>query len=310
MAAVRHGNKVASGLMSLTMRHRILHLFMLAPAALLILVLVGWPIWKIIEISFHQVQLHEIMQQINKPWTLENYRRAVFSEEFADTLWITAQYIFVSTGVALLLGLGTALILDGTFRGRQMFSTLIIMPWAIAPVFASIVWMFLFNGQFGLLNYALLSTGLIREQIDWLVDPNFALWAVIITHIWKSYPFFTVMLLAGLQAIPRNLYEAATVDGAGRIRQFLDVTLPGLRQVLVISGVLSLLTSFRDVETILVMTKGGPARMTETLAVRIYNENFEYFDVGASSAMGVIGFVISLISIVLLFQMLQREFYR
>lgn len=296
--------------LSLSARYRILLLGLLSPAVLLIVVLVAWPIWKIFQISFHDVQLHEIMQRIDKPFTLDNYRRAVFSTDFAETLFITGQYVFVSTGAALLLGLGTAVILDGQFRGSKLFGTLIMMPWAIAPVFASIIWMFLFNGQFGLLNYALLSAGLIREPIDWLVDPASAMWALIVTHIWKSYPFFTVMLLAGLQAIPANLYEAATVDGAGRIRQFFDVTLPGLRQVLVISGVLSLLSSFRDIETILVMTKGGPARMTETLAVRIYNENFEYFDVGASSAMGVVGFLISLVSIVAFFKLFQRDFYR
>jgi multiple sugar transport system permease protein len=167
--------------------------------------------------------------------------------------------------------------------------------------------MFLLNGQFGLINYLLLRSGLVRAPIDWMVDPSAAIWAVTIAHVWKSYPFFTVMILAGLQAIPQHLYEAATVDGAGRFRQFLDVTLPSLRQVMTIAAVLSLLSSFRDVETILVMTKGGPARLTETLAVRIYNETFEYFDVGASSAMGVAGLVICLLSIIVCFRMLRSE---
>lgn len=304
------GARRATPIRSLESRHRLLHLALAMPAVLLIVVLVGWPIWKIVWISFHDVQLHEIMRTLDKPVTLENYRRAILSWEFVETLRITLFYVFVSTGIALLLGLATAVLLDGSFHGRQFFSTLVIMPWAIAPVFASIIWMFLFDGQFGLLNYALLSVGVISEPISWLVDPVYAMWALIVTHVWKSYPFFTVMILAGLQAIPRNIYEAATVDGAGRIRQFRDVTLPGLRQVLVISGVLSLLSSFRDIETILVMTKGGPARMTETLAVRIYNENFEYFDVGVSSAMGVVGFLISLVSIVLFFRILQRDFYQ
>jgi multiple sugar transport system permease protein len=192
---------------------------MLSPAVLLIVALVGWPIWKVFSLSLHEIDLHAIMKAVTTPMTLANYQRAIFTWDFVDTLVVTGKYVAYSTGLALILGFATALLLHGTFVGRPIFSTVVAMPWAIAPVFASIVWMFLFDAQFGLINYALISVGIIQQPVEWIVDAQSALWALIVAHVWKSYPFFTVMLLAGLQAIPKALYEAAEVDGAGWFRR-------------------------------------------------------------------------------------------
>jgi multiple sugar transport system permease protein len=185
----------------------------------------------------------------------------------------------------------------------------VILPWAVPATIASLVWMFLFDGHLGMVNHILLSLGLLQRPIAFLVHGDLAMLAVILAHAWHSYPFFTIMLLAALQAIPRDLLDAAAVDGAGPWRRFRHVTLPALRDTMVIAGFLSLLAALRDVETILVMTGGGPGRATETLAVRIWNETFRFYDVGLGAAQGVVAFLLSLLLMGFALRRLMRSFW-
>ena len=201
----------------------------------------------------------------------------------------------MGTALALVLGLGSALALDRRFAGSAALRTIILSPWAIAPVVASLAWLFMFNESLGLVNHLLLSVGAVDAPVPFLTSPRVAIWTVTFAAVWKAYPFFTIVLLAGLQSIPPMLYETAAVDGAGRLRRFYDVTLPGLRPVLLIATLLSVLAAYRNVETILVMTGGGPARSTETLAVRVYTETFTFLSPGTGSAIGRVTIAIALL---------------
>lgn len=289
-------------------RDRLCALFLL-PASALVLGLIAWPIAITAELSFYDIRLFDILRGRTTAPTLANYEFVLTSPVFYAALWRTLVYVLVGTALAFVWGLATALALETRFPGRTAARLAIVSPWVVPSAIGSLVWMFLFDGHLGLVNHMLLSIGLLDRPIAFLVHQHWAMVAVILASAWKSYPFFTIMLLAGLQAVPQNLYEAARVDGASRWRRFLDITLPALRNIIAISVFLSLLASFREVETILVMTGGGPARATETLSLMIYNETFMSYRAGRGATLGVIAFVISFLLMIFGFRRLMRDFF-
>jgi multiple sugar transport system permease protein len=276
-------------------RERLFLAALLLPAVAATAALVAWPILQTARISLHQLRLGQLMRPITTPATLENFERALGHPGFVASLEATAIFVGVGTALALVLGLVSALALDRRFAGSAALRTIILSPWAIAPVVASLAWLFMFNESLGLVNHVLLTLGLVSDPIPFLTSPAVAIWSVTLAAVWKAFPFFTIVLLAGLQSIPPMLYESAAVDGAGRLRRFRDVTLPGLRPFLLIATLLSLLAAYRNVETILVMTGGGPARSTETLAVRVYTETFSFLSPGTGSAIGMVTIAIALL---------------
>jgi multiple sugar transport system permease protein len=286
-----------------------LQLLLLAPATLLVLSLIAWPILITVELSLHDIRLFDILRGRTGDLTLDNYRFVLTDYQFHAALGRTVYYVVVSTAIAFVWGMATALVLNRAFPGRTAARLVIISPWVVPSAIGSLVWMFLFDGHLGLVNYVLLAIGAIDRPITFLVDRHWSMWAVIIASVWKSYPFFTIMLLAGLQAIPSQYYEAARIDGAPRWRQFFDITLPALRNIMAIAIFLSLLASFREVETILVMTGGGPARATETLSLMIYNETFQAYRAGRGAALGVIAFLISYVMMVFGFRRMMKDFF-
>ena len=279
------------------------------PAALVVLVLVAWPIWLTIELSLHRVRLFDILRNRPLAFTTANYERLLGDQRFWEALLNTAIFAVSSVGLAMLWGLGSALLLNRRFPCRAAVRLAVILPWAVPATIGSLVWMFLADGHLGLFNHLLLSAGLIAAPITFLVHNEFAMLMVILAHAWQSYPFFTIMLLAALQAVPPELNDAARVDGAGAPQRFRYVTLPALRDTLVVSGFLSLLAAIRDVETILVMTGGGPGRATETLALRIWNETFRFYDVGLGAAHGVVAFGLCLLLMGFALRRLLRSFW-
>jgi multiple sugar transport system permease protein len=279
------------------------------PAALVVLVLVAWPIWLTIELSLYRVRLFDILRNRPLAFTTANYERLLGDQRFWEALLNTAIFAVSSVGLAMLWGLGSALLLNRRFPCRAAVRLAVILPWAVPATIGSLVWMFLADGHLGLFNHLLLSAGLIAAPITFLVHNEFAMLMVILAHAWQSYPFFTIMLLAALQAVPPELNDAARVDGAGAPQRFRYVTLPALRDTLVVSGFLSLLAAIRDVETILVMTGGGPGRATETLALRIWNETFRFYDVGLGAAHGVVAFGLCLLLMGFALRRLLRSFW-
>jgi multiple sugar transport system permease protein len=167
----------------------------------------------------------------------------------------------------------------------------------------------MFDKTYGIVNYALAWTGLVDKPIDWLLNPTAALFAVCLTTIWKGYPFFTIMLLAALQAIPADLYDAARVDGASTWDEFRTITLPAIRSVTAIVLLIQSLWVFREFTVIFILTGGGPAGATRTLAIWTYTEAFGNFNMGFAAAIGVLTLLVSVIASVVFVRMSRSEFY-
>jgi multiple sugar transport system permease protein len=281
---------------------------LLAPAVLTLAVVVLYPVITGIDISFRRVEIYSPSTP-RGPLTLANYVRLFEAAGFWQATRVSIAYVVYSIGFALLIGFGTALLLNQRFRGRTLARTLAVLPWAVPPVVAVNIWWWILDPSFGLLNWVLLKLGVIAQPVNWITQPGPAMASVSLVTIWKGYPFFAVMILAGLQAIPQDLYDAVAVDGGGRMGAFLHITLPALRGVLSLATLLSVLWVFREFTIIWVLTSGGPIRATETLAIMTYREAFANFRMGFAAAIGVVTLVISTVASIFFIRQAGKEFY-
>ena len=260
---------------------------LLLPAMVAFAVLLLYPIGQAIALSFRYYVLTR--PERGTPFVgLDNYADALARPEVWESFWRAAVYTGGTVGLSILIGLLTALALHQRFWGRAFFRAAIIIPWIVPQVVTALIWVWMLDRQFGVVNYLLSSTGVIREPIGWLTDNAWAMPSMVAVGGWKEYPIATLMLLAGLQGIPSEYYEAAAIDGANAWRRFRDVTLPGLAPVAGILVLLQIIWSFKSFAYIYLMTQGGPARATETVVVHVYLQAFKNFNFGLATAIGVI----------------------
>ncbi len=254
----------------------------IAPTMLLFAVFTVAAVAYAFYLSFHQWNILEP----NKPFVgLENYQRLVQDSRFGGSIVNTLVYTVVSVPVTMGIGLLIALLLNNRVRGRALFRTLFYLPVITPLVIAAIVWKWVYNGDYGLLNYYLLQIGIIREPLRWLSDPNLAMPAVITTSVWKGVGFSMVVYLAGLQAIPEDYYDAAKIDGADGLRRLKDITIPLLMPTTLFQLVVGVLGALQVFTEIYIMTSGGPLRRTTTIVYNIYTTAFKNFDMGYAAAM-------------------------
>jgi multiple sugar transport system permease protein len=233
-------------------------------------------------LSFHEWNILEPA----KPFVgLDNYSRLLGDERFGGAIVNTLYYTAASVPLTMGLGLLIALLLNNQIRARGFFRTLFYLPVVTPLVIAAIIWKWVYNGDFGLLNYYLIQLGVIDEPLLWLADPNLAMPAVIITSVWKSVGFSMVVYLAGLQSIPEDFYDAAKVDGAVGWQRLKDITIPLLSSTTLFLAVVSVLGAFQVFTEIFIMTNGGPLGRTTTIVYHIYQTAFKFFDMGYASAM-------------------------
>jgi len=200
----------------------------------------------------------------------------------------TAVFTAASVVGHLAIGLGVALLLNQRIRGRAAFRNLALLPWMLPPAVVATGWAWLYHNPFGMLNPLLAGLGLLPAPKAWLASPDTAMWAVIVANLWRGFPFISLVLLAGLQAIPQALYEAAGVDGAGAWARFRHVTLPGLKRVMLIALTLDVINTVKYFDLIWVMTAGGPANRTEVLSTLIYRLAFQFFRTGRAAALAMV----------------------
>ena len=263
--------------------------WLVAPSVLALGVIILYPIAQAIILSFQEGNLLKGGAVEPRPFVgLRNYVTALSLPEFWRSLWVTTLYSLLSVVGSYGLGLFLALLLTASFRGRAVARVLAITPWAMPPVVTSIVWLWMYDPQFGVINYLLQQAGLISTNLAWLADPILALPAVVAVTVWKHVPLAMMVLLAGLQSIPRELYEAAQIDGAGRFDEFRFVTLPGLKPVSAVIVLMLSLWTFKEFTYVYVLTGGGPGRATETLVLQVYDQAFKYLDFGLAAATGVL----------------------
>jgi multiple sugar transport system permease protein len=217
-----------------------------------------------------------------------NYAALAEDEVVRTAVANTATFTVASVAGHLAIGLGVALLLNQRIRGRAVFRNLALLPWMLPPAVVATGWAWLYHNPFGMLNPLLVGLGLLDAPKAWLASPDTALGAVIVANLWRGFPFISLVLLAGLQAIPSVLYEAADVDGAGAWARFRHVTLPGLRRVMLIALTLDVINTVKYFDLIWVMTAGGPANRTEVLSTLIYRLAFQFFRTGRAAALAMV----------------------
>jgi multiple sugar transport system permease protein len=262
----------------------------LLPSMAMLLAFMFYPIFYVFVMSvFKTNRVGEMVRFVG----LDNFRHIFQSEEFTATVLRTIVWTLIAVFVKTVSGLAIALILKQRFMGRKLARALVLLPWAGSIPISVMVWKWTFNNDFGLLNYTLRALGL--DPPIWLAYPVPAFFATLTVDIWLGIPFMALVFLAGLQAIPKDLFEAAAVEGATAWQQFRHVTLPSLKPILLIATLLSFLWTFNDFNVIYILTKGGPLGKTEILITLIYRTAFEYTDFSSAGAIAIITFVVLLI---------------
>ena len=274
----------------------------LTPVVVVLVLAVFIPIGSAIYWSFYQLM---IRGQEGVYVGLGNYLHLFSSEWFWTAFRNTVFFTLYSTGGQFLVGLGVALLLNQDIKFRGLFRGIALIPWVIPSVVAATIWLWLYDAVWGLFNYFLFKVGLISDYVIFLSAKN-AFLSVTFANIWKGFPFLAVILLAGLQAIPNQLYEAAKVDGAGTRDSFLHITLPSIRPMIVLSLLLSTLTNFRYFTLIFTMTEGGPGKSTEVLVTHLYKLAFRHFRFGQASAVGGIMALFLLVFAILYLNIMRR----
>lgn len=255
---------------------------LIAPALVVVAIVLVYPFVNGVMISF---QRDTLMSQSRPFIGLENYRTLFQIPQFGFVLRTSLVWTLGCVVGEGLLGVLVALVLNRSFRGRGIFRALLLIPWVMPVVVAAVIWRWLYHAEFGAVNLLFGPLGLFPSKENWLGDPNTALWAVMTTNIWRGFPFWMIMTLAGLQAIDPALYEAARVDGAHGLQLFRYITLPNLRIVLTITSILSFVGNFNNFTLIYAMTEGGPVNSTKILPIFIWEDAFKFTRFGEAAAM-------------------------
>lgn len=279
--------------------------FMLLPALLLLVGVFAYPIAQAFWQSLFTQNLGTRL--VPEFSGLVNYGRMTQDGRFWQTLWNTTVFTVFSVMFEFLLGLGIALVLNQAFRGRNVVRTIAILPWALPTALIALAWTWIFNDQYGVANDLLQRLGLMDGGINWLGDPTLAMVAVIFADVWKTTPFISILLLAGLQSISNDLYEAHQIDGATAWQSFRQITLPLLMPQIVIALLFRFAQAFGIFDLISVMTGGGPGGATETVSLYIYATVMRYLDFGYGAALVVVTFVLLVLAVAIASFLLARS---
>jgi multiple sugar transport system permease protein len=257
----------------------------LIPVILALGCTVLFPILKAMQMSLYN---HVLIKPQEYGYVgLANYARLLHDEVFWLSLWNSFVWVFGSVTFQFLGGFAAALLLHQPFRARAVVRTLTLLPWIIPGVVVALIWEFIYQPNYGLLNDILSRAGLMTERIAWLANPSLAMPAVILANIWRGVPFFAIMLLAGLQAIPGELYEAARMDGASVLQRFRFVTLPMLKPIIVVATATRVVWTFNYADLIFVMTSGGPANATQITSTYTLLQAYSNLDFGYAATLSV-----------------------
>lgn len=267
--------------------------WLLVSPALAIILLValfplGWTLWE----SLHQHDLR--MPWLGRPFVgIDNYLVIARDARFWGALGHTAFFAVVTVSLELVLGLGLALAMNRAFRFRGLMRATVLIPWSIPTVIAALLWRFIFDSQAGIANAVLVDVGILDQPIVWFVRATTAWVPVILADVWKTTPFVALLLLAGLQSIDAELYEAASTDGASAWWQLRHITIPLLKPAVLVALIFRTLDAFRVFDLIYVLTGGGPGTSTEPVALYTFNTLLQNLEFGYGAALSVIVFLIT-----------------
>jgi trehalose/maltose transport system permease protein len=273
-------------------RQRRLAWFLIVPAVLVVLLIVGYPLIQVFVLSFQNARLDGSIPATFAGFS--NYLYLLNDQEFIASFWNTLRFTFWSVLIESVLGLVIALVANSKFRGRSFLRVAILVPWAVPTVVSAQMWKWMYNDVYGAINLVAGQLGL--PKLAWIANPDTAMWAVIAIDVWKTTPFMTLMLLAGLQLIPGDLYEAASIDGANWWKQFWKVTFPLLLPTFLVALIFRTLDALRIFDLVYVLTGGGVN--TETMAVYNRRQLIEFQDSGLGSAVSVVILIIIMVFVI------------
>ena len=279
----------------------------LTPMIVLMLIVAVWPLARSIWFSFTDTNINDIAA--GQFVGFENYfgeyglffnpndEEGFWAGDWGVSIRNTFSFAVVSVILETLTGLGLALLLNQDFKGRAFVRTAVLVPWAIPTIVSAKMWGWMLNDQFGVINNLLMNAGLIAHKIAWTAEPSYALWTVVMVDVWKTTPFMALLILAALQTVPKDCYEAARVDGVHPLRVFWKITLPLIRQPLLVAIVFRLLDSLRVFDLIYVLTANGSTTISMSGFVR--REMVEYGNMGYGSAASTSLFLIIMLTAVI-----------
>jgi ABC-type sugar transport system permease subunit len=260
-----------------------------APAVVVMLAIAFVPLLSTFLLSLQELDLRYPAR--GQPFVgLGNYIELAKYERLHNALGVTSAFALVSVALELVLGLAVALIMNREFRGRGLVRAALLVPWALTTVISARMWEWIYNAEYGVFNALLRGLGLITAYRAWTIDPQFAFWASVLADVWKTSPFMALLLLAGLQAIPRELYESAIIDGANAWQRLLRITLPILKPAILVALLFRTLDASRIFDLLYILTGGGPGYATESLAILAYRTLFVTLNFGSGSALAVFMF--------------------
>jgi trehalose/maltose transport system permease protein len=272
----------------------------LAPMLITLLLVAAWPLGRTIWFSFTDANINDIETARFIGWenyfgefglfANPNHTEGFWASDWGTSITNTLKFSLVSVTIETLFGLGVAMLLNQEFKGRTLVRAAVLVPWAIPTIVSAKMWGWMLHDQFGVINALLQGWGLIDQKIAWTAEPQFALWTVVAVDVWKTTPFMALLILAALQTLPRDCYEAARVDGVHPLRVFLKVTLPLIRPALMVAVIFRLLDALRVFDLIYVLTSNNNSTMSMSGFVRreMVDNGYMGFGSAASTALFLI----------------------
>src|SRR3954471_9295177 len=276
---------------------------LVAPGIIILLGLVAYPLLYAIQLSLMDKTIGAEGKFVGLQTILGLWDSNLYRQTLRNTLVFTAG----ATIMKLLMGLGAALLINEQFPGRKLVRAAILLPWIVPTVLSGMAWQWMFTPNFSVINWILVHSGLMRTGLPWLTDPDLALFCVMLVNAWRAVPFFAITLLAGLQTIPTELYEACAIDGAGRWHRFRYVTFPLITPILTITLVLSIIWTFSDFQAVYSLTKGGPVNSTHVLATLSYQIGLQAGKISEGVAISLTMLPLLLILVVFQLRQLRRS---
>jgi multiple sugar transport system permease protein len=293
-------------LLSQTARENIFATLLVLPCLVFVVIFAFYPIGYSFWLSLHRLVIG--LPDLGKSFVgLDNYKALLQDRVALHATVNTFMFVFISTLLELIIGLAIALLIHKQFKGRGFIRAAVLVPWAIPTVVSSQMWRFIFNDKYGFLNFILYGSDVTKYKA-WLAEPMYAFAAVVIADVWKTSSFAALLLLAGLQTIPEELYEAARIDGAGAWQRFRTITLPLLKPAILVTLLFRTMDAFRVFDLVFVMTQGGPADATNVLQFYGYKKIFAEGMMGYGSTISVLVFIISLIVSILYIRTIRVKF--
>jgi len=284
-------------------KNNIFYFVIIAPSVAIMAWLTLYPVLQVMGLSLYD---YNFISDVKKFVGLDNYKQILQSGLFRDSFFNTLQFSLIATFFEVGLGLLLAFVFDGQFRGKRSFMTIVIFPMMLSTMVVSAIWKTLYHNDIGLLNALLRNAGL--SPVGWLIDPAKALYSIILIDIWQWTPFAFIMLQASMQSIPREIFEAAQIDGARSHQIAFRITIPILTSQIMLVAMLRTIDTFKLFGKVYALTQGGPGNSTETLSTFIYREGFSYFNLGRASTASLLTLlVVTLISMFYIKRILQED---